>query len=217
MKFILADDHPLYLSALRTALVNWFTDIEILEADSLDCLERLTQECCSPDLVLLDLMMPGINGFSGLVFLKGIYPDTPIVILSGIQEPKVVLFAKDYGADGYLFKTEKLPAIINTIDSVLKGGKAFPEFSEKAIKLDEKNRDLADKIKTLSPKQFHTLCLLNNGMVNKQIADELNVSVATVKFHISAILNKLEVSSRTQAALMAKRLDIDFLGFDIEQ
>ena len=217
MKFILADDHPLYLSALRTALANWFSGIEILEADSIESLERITQDCDRPDLILLDLMMPGINGFSGLVFLKGVYPDSPIVILSGIEEPKVVIYAKDYGADGYVFKTEKLPSIINTIDSVLKGKQVFPEFSEKDIHLDDKNRDLADKIKTLSPKQFHTLCLLNNGMVNKQIADELNVSVATVKFHISAILNKLEVSSRTQAALMAKRLDIDFLGFDIEQ
>lgn len=217
MKFILADDHPLYLSALRTALVNWFSDLEIIEADSIDSLERVTQDSSSPDLILLDLMMPGINGFSGLIFLKGVYPETPIVILSGIEEPKVVLYAKDYGADGYVFKTEKLPAIISTIDSVLKGEKVFPEFSDKDIKRDEKNHDLVNRIKTLSPKQFHTLCLLNNGLVNKQIADELNVSVATVKFHISAILSKLGVSSRTQAALMAKRLDIDFLGFEIKQ
>lgn len=215
MKFILADDHPLYLSALRTALANWFSDLEIIEADSIDSLDRATQECNAPDLVLLDLMMPGINGFSGLVFMKGMYPDTPVVILSGIEEPKVVKYAKDFGADGYVFKTEKLPMIIQTIDSVLKGEKIFPEFSEKDIKLDEKNYDLANKIKTLSPKQFHTLCLLNAGMVNKQIASELNISVATVKVHISAILSKLEVSSRTQAALMAKRLDIDSLGFQI--
>lgn len=208
MKFIIADDHPLYLSAVTTALKNWFSNIEIFEADSLSTLEKITQSIMEPDLIMLDLLMPGINGFSGLIHMRGCYPNTPIIILSGIDLADTVIQCKSFGADAYIYKSEKLPKIINIIEAVLKGGKVFPDIDH-SVEIDNDNFDIAERIKSLSPKQFHTLCLLNNGMVNKQIASELNISVATVKVHISAILSKLGVKSRTQAALLAKRFDIN--------
>ena len=214
MQFIVADDHPIFLSALNEALKQWFERLEIIEASSLKELERLVDDNEKPDLIILDLMIPGVRGFSALVYLRGIYPDTPIIIISGLEQESVIRAAAEYGARGYIKKTSKLPSIIEAINAVLKGEKIFPlELGQEQHGSSEFAKHEA-KIQSLSARQFHVLCLLNQGLSNKQISDELSISLPTVKTHVSAILQRLDVSSRTQAVLIAKRLDVAMPAVD---
>ncbi|MCI0509351.1 LuxR family two component transcriptional regulator [Chromohalobacter marismortui] len=209
-KFIVADDHPLFRAALNQALRQVAPQAEIVEADTMEATTDMVMRHPDADLILLDLHMPGAHGFSGLIQLRGQSPEVPVVVISGSEEPPVVRRAIDYGASGFIPKSSSLDVIAEAIREVLQGEVWLPE--EMADVLGESNEDearFAEAIASLTPQQFRVLNMLNEGLLNKQIAYELNVSEATIKAHVTAILRKLGVHSRTQAVIAAQKLEVE--------
>ncbi|MGJ8525480.1 Response regulator protein VraR [Halomonadaceae bacterium LMG 33818] len=209
-KFIVADDHPLFRAALTQALGNVVEKAEIVEADTMDATMAAVHQHVDADLILLDLHMPGAHGYSGLIQLRGQVPDIPVVVVSGSEEPHVVRRALDYGASGFIPKSSSLETISEAVRAVLQGEVWLPTGLAEALgEADEEDARFAEAIASLTPQQFRVLNMLNEGLLNKQIAYDLNVSEATIKAHVTAILRKLGVHSRTQAVIAAQRLEIE--------
>ncbi len=209
-KIIIADDHPLFRAALKQAVAQAVADVEVIEADSLTALQETVEQHDDADLVLLDLHMPGTNGFTGLVFLRGQNPSMPVVVVSGSEEPRVMRRAIEYGASGFIPKSAPLDVISDAILAVLEGEVWLPqEVAEGDDSVTDDDAEFAERLSSLTPQQFRVLMMLTEGLLNKQIAYELNVSEATIKAHVTAILRKLGVHSRTQAVIEASRLGVE--------
>lgn len=210
-KIIIADDHPLFRAALKQAVSQAVPGVTILEADTLAAVQERVEAHTDADLVLLDIHMPGAQGFSGLVFLRGQYPGIPVVVVSGSEEPQVMKRAIDFGASGFIPKSAPLETISEAIAAVLQGEEWLPqEISESLDDLvTEEDQKFAAALASLTPQQFRVLTMLTEGLLNKQIAYELSVSEATIKAHVTAILRKLGVHSRTQAVIAAQRLGVE--------
>ncbi|CAM3740638.1 Transcriptional regulatory protein DegU [Vibrio aerogenes CECT 7868] len=201
---IIADDHPLFRNALFQAVHLAVSGANLLEADSLDTLFSILSREEDTDLVLLDLKMPGANGMSGLIQLKSNYPDLPVVVISASEEASVVSQVKKHGGFGFIPKSSDMRELVAALHQVLRGEPYFPEN----IKLNTAQADsLAEKVATLTPQQYKVLSMLSDGLLNKQIAYELNVSEATIKAHMTAIFRKLEVKNRTQAVILLSELN----------
>jgi len=155
--------------------------------------------------VLLDLNMPGVRGFSGLLLLRAQYPDVPVMIISAVEDGAVVRRAFELGAAGYLHKSVGPAEIRRAIETVLAGEVFVPEGTD--LTSSDPNSALMQRLATLTPQQVRVLMMLSDGLMNKQIAYELSISEATVKAHVSAILQKLNVDSRTQAVIAASRIE----------
>ncbi|AFT69167.1 Transcriptional regulatory protein degu [Alloalcanivorax dieselolei B5] len=209
-RILIADDHPLFRAALRQAVASSFADARIIEADSLAALERLGQDEAVFDLILLDLHMPGTHGFSGLVYLRDIYQRVPLAVISANEEVAVIQRALHFGADGFIPKSASVDAMTEALERIMNGERWVPEKAR-----GPRPPDLADytamreRITSLTPQQFRVMGMLLEGMQNKVIAYELDVSEATVKAHMTAIFRKLGVRNRTQAVLALKDLAID--------
>jgi len=212
-KIVIADDHPLFRSALCQAILQGLGKVTLLECDSIKKLEETLSAHVDIDLVLLDLHMPGANGFSGLVLVRREHPGIPVVIVSASEEINIIRRAIDYGASGFIPKSADLPTIGKAIESVLQGNIWLPEkVSDGRLGDNEKNheeKEFSERIKTLTPQQLRVFMMLTKGLLNKQIASEVNVSEATVRTHMTAIFRKLGVRNRTQAVLAANYLTID--------
>jgi DNA-binding NarL/FixJ family response regulator len=184
--------------------------VEIVEADSLAAVQEKVEQHGDADLVLLDIHMPGTHGFSGLVFLRGQHPGVPVVVVSGSEEPHVMKRAIDYGASGFIPKSAPLETISEAIAAVLEGDEWLPqELTDNMGDVSEEDQQFAAALASLTPQQFRVLTMLTEGLLNKQIAYELSVSEATIKAHVTAILRKLGVHSRTQAVIAAQRLGVE--------
>lgn len=208
-RLIIADDHPLFRDALGHSLTAAYTAIHIDEAGSLDEVASLLEQDESFDLVLLDLKMPGVQGLAGLAFLRAQFPDTPMVVVSATDDVPVIRRAIALGASGYIPKSTPVGAIRDAIDRVLKGEVWLPADIPPPTEGDEEVDALARRLATLTPQQVRVLMMLRAGLLNKQIAYALGVSEATVKAHVSAVLQKLGVESRTQAVIAVGRIDED--------
>jgi DNA-binding NarL/FixJ family response regulator len=205
---IVADDHPLFRAALTQAIGAQVEGADVLEAEHLKCLEQ--QMTNDIDLVLLDLHMPGANGFSGLIYLRTHFPSVPVVVVSGNEQASVSHRAMHFGAAGFIPKSSSMGDIVSAIQIVLNGGQWVPpDLSAADQEMDSEDSKLADQLSSLTPQQFKVMVMLTEGLLNKQIAYELSVSEATIKAHVTAILRKLGVYSRTQAVIMAGRLRIE--------
>jgi DNA-binding NarL/FixJ family response regulator len=159
------------------------------------------------DLVLLDLRMPGVRGFSGLMYLRAQYPSLPIVVVSANDDPAVIRRCMEFGAAGFLPKTLGVDALRRAIARVLKGEVWTPPDVDLSAGSDAESAAMIRRLSTLTPQQVRVLMMLSGGLLNKQIAYELDVSEATVKAHVSAILQKLGVESRTQAVIAAGKIE----------
>ncbi|QMV13029.1 response regulator transcription factor [Vibrio spartinae] len=201
---IIADDHPLFRNALFQSVHMAVSGANLQEADTLDALLTLLAKEAEPDLVLLDLKMPGSNGISGLIQLKNTYPDLPIVVVSASEEPAVVAQVKKHGAFGFIPKSSDMRTLVNALNKVLNGD---PYFPEDLVITNQPGNDLAEKIAALTPQQYKVLGMLSDGLLNKQIAYELNVSEATIKAHMTAIFRKLGVKNRTQAVILLNEIN----------
>ena len=205
---IIADDHPLFRGALRQALGSLLPSARVLEANGAEELTALLSRERDVDLVLLDLTMPGVEGFSSLLFLRAQYPGVPVMIVSATEEPSVIRRAIEFGASGFIPKSLDIDGIGSAIDAVLKGDTWTPPEIDLSNTEDKETQDLIRRLATLTPQQVRVLMMLSEGLLNKQIAYELSVSEATVKAHVSAILDKLGVDSRTQAVIVASKIGI---------
>jgi DNA-binding NarL/FixJ family response regulator len=205
---IVADDHPLFRAALMQSLASQVSAAKVLEAETLQQLEDQIQ--ADIDLVLLDLHMPGASGFSGLIYLRTHFPSVPVVVVSGNEQASVIHRAMHFGASGFIPKASSMSTIAQAIQTVLDGGEWVPEdLPEADQQVDAQDSQFADQLASLTPQQFKVMVMLTEGLLNKQIAYELNVSEATIKAHVTAILRKLGVYSRTQAVIAAGRLRIE--------
>jgi DNA-binding NarL/FixJ family response regulator len=200
-RVVIADDHPLFRSALGHAVSKVWPDAAIIEASTAaEARGALTEGAA--EALLLDLHMADSTGLSVLMDLRQDYPALPIVIVSASEEPRVAGAAAQLGAAGFIPKSSSLDAMREGLNAVRDGDGWFPETGE------PQDDDLA-RIVSLTPAQRRILAGIRQGLLNKQIAYELTISEATVKAHITAILRKLGVNSRTQAVLLAAKLDVD--------
>ena len=205
-RIVITDDHPLFRGALRQAVRSFLPGAEVVEACGLDELTATLGKEHRVDLVLLDLTMPGVQGFSGLVYLRAQHPDLPVVIVSANEDPTVIRRALEFGASGFIPKSLESEEIGAAIQAVLAGDSWTPPDVEFGPSEDGEVADLMRRLATLTPQQLRVLMMLSEGLLNKQIAYELAVSEATVKAHVSAVLQKLGVESRTQAVIAASRM-----------
>lgn len=208
-KFVIADDHPLFRDALKQALAVIADSAEIVEAGDFATTKEALLRNHDVDLVLLDLSMPGASGLSGLVTLRGIHPDFPMVVVSAHDDPETIRRALELGASGFISKSASMEQIRSAVQTVLGGGVATPEGVDLGVENDLELSDLIRRVQSLTPQQTRVLGMLAEGLLNKQIAFELNVSEATIKAHVSAILQKLGVDSRTQAVILLSRIGAD--------
>lgn len=206
-RFIIADDHPLFRDALKITLDRQLQDVMIDEAGSLDEVSKLLEDRSDIDLVLFDLKMPGVQGFSGLVFLRAQHPNVPVVVVSASEEPTIMRRAISLGASGFIPKSSSAEDMAQAIQKVMEGDVWVPSGLDLDGNDDEEVDGLSQRLASLTPQQVRVLMMLREGLLNKQIAYELSVSEATVKAHVSAILQKLNVDSRTQAVIAATRID----------
>ncbi len=207
---LIADDHPLFRDALRRAVLRAVPDATLHEADSVASIQGLVDAHPDADLLLLDLHMPGARGFSTLVHIRGQHPGLPIIVVSAHEENLVMRRAIAHGASGYIPKSVSVDTIVGAVQSVLDGDVWLPDTAgtvEAALPPGE--AAIAARIAELTPQQFRVLSMIAEGLLNKQIAYELNVSEATVKAHMTAIMRKLGVGNRTQVALLANHLAVD--------
>jgi DNA-binding NarL/FixJ family response regulator len=206
-RILIADDHPLFRDALRLAVQDALGDAVISDAGSLKEAIEILSSADDMDLVLLDLKMPGVQGFSGLVLMRSQFPLVPVVVVSGTEDTSVINRAVSLGALGFIPKSASVADMQIAVSSVLEGNVWLPEGVDLNAEGNSEVDDLAQRLTTLTPQQTRVLMMLREGLLNKQIAYELSVSEATVKAHVSAILQKLNVDSRTQAVIAASRID----------
>jgi DNA-binding NarL/FixJ family response regulator len=204
---LIADDHPLFRGALREAVSGLFRRAEVGEAGTFEEVTGLLERGSDVDLILLDLSMPGVRGFSGLMYLRAQYPGLPIVVVSANDDPAVIRRCMQFGASGFIPKTLGTDAMREAIAHVLKGEIWTPPDVDLARQSDAEAGATIARLSSLTPQQVRVLMMLSGGLLNKQIAYELGVSEATVKAHVSAILQKLGVESRTQAVIAAGRIE----------
>jgi DNA-binding NarL/FixJ family response regulator len=207
-RLLIADDHPLFRGALREAVAGMVERADIAEAGTFEEMSKLLEASDEVDLILLDLAMPGVRGFSGLMFLRAQHPSVPVLVVSANDDPSVIRRCMDFGASGFMPKTLGIDEMRQAIKKVLGGGVWTPPDVDLTSGADAESAALMARLSTLTPQQVRVLMMLSEGMLNKQIAYELTVSEATVKAHVSAILQKLGVDSRTQAVIAAAKIEL---------
>jgi DNA-binding NarL/FixJ family response regulator len=197
---LIADDHPLFRQALAMAAQAVCPHARIVESSNLPTALNEANAADDLILILLDLKMPGAEGYSGVALLHAEKPGVPILVVSSANAAQAAGEAVRFGAVGFIGKDSGLSVIEEAIRDALAGKKMA------APKDDEAVDSIAAHIASLTPTQLKVLLGVMEGRLNKQIAYDLGISEATVKAHMTAILKKLDVQNRTQAVLAAKAL-----------
>lgn len=208
---LIADDHPLFRAALRQAARDALGEAELFEAGDLETALATLEAQPQMDLVLLDLHMPGNHGLAGLAAIRAQHPGVAVVVVSANDDPRVVRRALDHGAAGYLPKSAGLDELRDAIRSVLACDTWLPQALRASVARAASSPDdahLAARLASLSPQQFRVLALVAEGLLNKQIADRLDVQERTVKAHLTAIFERLGVRNRTQASVVLRELEL---------
>jgi DNA-binding NarL/FixJ family response regulator len=202
---IVAEDHPMFRAALVLTVKRLMPEALLMEVASHGELEKALARSSDVRLVLLDLRMPGSHGLSSLVFLRGEYPQIAVAIISGGAYAETIGRARQLGASAFIPKSAPIDTIAQALSCVIRGELWFPEDDA----APSGRGLLQDQLTTLTPQQFRVLKYLTDGMLNKQIADSLGVSEGTVRAHVTAILRKLRVNTRTQAVILVTELDLE--------
>ncbi|MEW9798305.1 response regulator transcription factor [Alteromonas sp. CYL-A6] len=207
VKVLIADDHPLFRAAMRSALTD-ITGPETLEAATVDDAMAMLAEHTDVELVFLDVNMPGNDGLTGLSEIRSQFSDVLVVIVSAHEEPVLIRKAMDLGASGYIPKSSSVETIEAAVNQVLDGEQWLPEGFDASISVyaSEEEQLIAQRLSQLTPHQLKVLRMLSDGLLNKQIAYELAISESTVKQHVSAVLKKLGVINRTKAGVVFRNL-----------
>jgi DNA-binding NarL/FixJ family response regulator len=209
MRVLVADDHPLFRAALRQALAQALPDADVIEAHDVATMRAAAATLPEPDLVLLDLLMPGARSLAPLAWLRNQFPGTAVLIVSANEDPDVIRRSQAFGAAGYVVKSAAQAELIDAIRAVANCGQWFPAAPATLPRQASGAREsLAARLNSLTPQQYRVLELVAQGRLNKQIAAELAIEETTVKAHVSAALAKLGVRNRTQASLALRELEI---------
>jgi len=213
VQILIVDDHPLFRDALRGAVSAVLDEVEVEEAEGIEAACRVLERQRNTDLALLDLSMPGVTGFEGLVTLRSRFPRVPVVIVSGVDDGRVVEEAIRLGAAGFVPKSLDRSTLGQALQAVLNGEVYMPETTAPsgARPAAGKEGGLAARLAELTPQQLRVLQMIRQGLLNKQIAHELKIGETTVKAHVSEVLRKLKVVSRTQAVIETAKLDLPAL------
>ena len=212
MHLIIVDDHPLFRDALSSAVRLAFPAADVEEADGIESACAALSRGRLIDLTLLDLTMQGVNGFDGLIAIRTRFPRIPVLVVSGLDDPRIVREALSHGAAGFVPKAAGKPVLIRAITDVLNGAVFVPEGLSGPAEAPGRKAGkppIAERIAELTPQQVRVLLMIRQGKLNKQIAHELGVGDSTVKAHVSEILRKLGVISRTQIVIETANLDYD--------
>lgn len=212
LTFIIADDHPLFRGAMQQALSGVGDDVVLVEAGDLDTARKAAGAHPDADLILLDLTMPGVSGLSGLIAFRAEFPNLPVVVVSATDDSTTIRRALELGASGFISKSASVDEIRRGVRAVLQGDVWTPPGIDLGSEHDQEIAALISRVQTLTPQQGRVLGMLAEGLLNKQIAYELSVSEATIKAHVSAVLQKLGVDSRTQAVIQLSKIGSDVLG-----
>jgi DNA-binding NarL/FixJ family response regulator len=202
---VIAEDHPMFRGALGLTVRRLMPEALLIEVASQGELEEALAGA-DVKIVLLDLRIPGANGLSSLVFLRGEHPEVAVAIISGGAYAETIDRARQLGAAAFIPKSASIETIAQALAGVIRGESWFPEHDEAPPGAGPR---LHDQLTSLTPQQFRVLKYLADGLLNKQIADKLDVSEGTVRAHVTAILRKLGVSTRTQAALLVTEQDLE--------
>lgn len=201
---LIADDHPLFRQALRLAVENALPGARIVEAGTLAAAVAAASGADDLRLILLDLKMPGAIGYSGIALLHAECPAIPILVVSSAESPAAADEARAFGAIGFLPKASDLGAIEAAVAASIANRRVSPPAPR-----DTAEDAIRETVASLTPAQLKVLLAVLDGQLNKQIAYNLAISEATVKAHMTAIMRKLDVRNRTQAALVARSLGLD--------
>ncbi|KQN40552.1 hypothetical protein ASG37_01810 [Sphingomonas sp. Leaf407] len=206
-QILVADDHPMCATALAMAARVVDPAVTIDSATTLAEAEDFAR-IRPHDLILLDLMLPDVQGFAGLAVLRAVRPAARIAIVSGRDDPSVIRQAVARGASGFIPKSSPIDEMVAAIRNLLAGERWIPAGIDIGAS-DDRRADLAQRMGTLSIAQLRVLRAIANGHQNKQIAYDLQLAEPTVKSHLSAIFRKLGVSNRTQAVLALQAFDAE--------
>ncbi|QDC09871.1 response regulator transcription factor [Oceanicola sp. D3] len=212
---LVIDDHPLYGAALETALQHVFEGCEIVTATTLGDGLKALSKAFSPDMVLLDLKLPDVTGISGFLRLRAELPDVPVVVISSLTSDEVIQAVLDAGAAGFVPKDAPMADLRAALCDVRGGMTYLPKGFTRVRRAPEHQRDshdIARRIAELTPQQTRIMKLICVGKPNKQIAYEMDLAEATVKAHITALLRRLGVQNRTQAAVLVESASLDGAG-----
>lgn len=199
-RIVIADDHPLMRSAIRAAVEKvWPSHMIVEVSNASDAQTELAGG--NVDLATLDLQMADSNGLAVLMELRKQYPAIPIVVISASEDNRVIAGAREFGASGFIAKTASLQEMTEALAQVRDGELSFPD-------VDSEGDSTLSRLANLTPAQTRILRYVSEGMLNKQIAYEMDISEATVKAHITAIFRRLGVTNRTQAVLVARKMDL---------
>jgi len=208
MHILIGDDHPLFREGIHRLLEQMFPDAQYLFATTFDEVLARCQGHEQLDLILTDLQMPGWPGFSGIREVRGLRPETPIVVVSASESQSDVRAALEHGATGYIPKSSSVKIMLSALNLVLAGGIYVPPTAVQGEPTPAPPRPvLAERTGTemLTQRQLDVLRCLQEGKSNKQIAYDLGLSEGTVKIHVTAIFKSLGVKNRTQAVISATR------------
>ena len=214
-RYLVVDDHPLFREAMRNTLIALQADADIYEATSIEGALDVIAAHRDFDLALLDLSLPGTSGFSGLMRMRTSHPKLPIAIVTGHEDPALVREALAMGVAGFIPKSTSKRELAAAIDAILGGSVYVPaQLQGPAADAapDAERQGMIARLKTLTPQQLHVLDLIRQGLQNKQIAHELGLAETTVKAHVSEILRKLKVYTRTRAVIEMAKIDFAALG-----
>jgi len=208
---LIVDDHPLFVEALKLVIRGAFPQASVSEATSINSARTILDKGDRFDLVLLDLSMPGTRGLDGLVELRSRHPKLPIVVVSALEDTRIIHEVMTCGAAGFISKSMRGSELGRSIQLVMDGVVVLPKGYQPPRPDAPASgvSDLTARLATLTPQQVRVLQMLRQGLLNKQIAFDLGVGETTVKAHVSEILRKLRVSSRTQAVIEASKIDFD--------
>jgi DNA-binding NarL/FixJ family response regulator len=207
-QILIVDNHPLFRATLMGTIVAAGTNCEFFEAESVAGLLDTLEQHPHIDLLMLDLSLPGAHGFCVLAHLRGSHPKLPVILVSAMDDLRTVRQTLAFGAQGFVSKSADAGTIGRNVISVLRGEQMAPA-GLRAVAEPEDALDLAKRLAQLTARQFLVYGMLCSGRFNKQIAHELQITEATVKAHMTAILRKLGAANRTQAVLLAGRLLLD--------
>ncbi len=204
---MVVDDHPLYSDALASALQMMYPDCQVEKVQTLGAALTLLQGGFAPDLAMFDLKLPDVRGISGFQQLRAQLPDAPILVISSLTSVKVVQALMEAGAAGFLPKDAPAQLLRQALEDIAAGGKYVHSGYQGAAGTDEEADDFDashPKLAELTPQQQRIIKLICAGKANKQIAYEMSLAEATVKAHITALLRRLGVQNRTQAAVLVE-------------
>lgn len=200
-KVLIADDHPLFRNALKQVIISQSLPMQVQESQDFNSTVEALNLDPDIDLLFLDLNMPGNQGLAGISTIRAQHPNTLIIVVSADEQEHTITKCVQLGASAYIPKSVDLSEISNAVNSVLAGEQWLPKDYQLAEQ-EPSEKAFFKQLEHLTPHQLKVLGLIAEGLLNKQIAFELNISESTVKQHASAVLRKLGVYNRTQAGVI---------------